>query len=300
MLKYHTIDISCRVIPNEVSLVVNITGCTIKCPGCCERALWKNKGTPLTIKELRGILQNYCHVITCVCFMGGEHEPSEINTMARFIKHNFAGLRTAWYSGLDEIAKEIDYCNFNYLKTGPYQAFKGALGTPDTNQRVFEVTEDCTLIDITDKYIRTEPDEVRQLDNDTAKTEEIVEEPQDDESENADDNSNIENDEIGDYEDVEALAPIEIADSQEEKQEEILPQVVEETVEEPQVEEVQEAEQPKPEKPKKAKSKKTKKPKQKVAEQAQPTEEQPQIEPTQTKQPQQDINPPIDGVIMEI
>ena len=183
MLKYHTIDISCRAIPNEVSLVFNITGCTIKCPGCNERTLWKDKGIALTLKELRSILQNYSSSITCVCFMGGEHEPEEINMLARFVKHNYSCLRTAWYSGLDEISKEIDFCNFNYLKIGAYQAFKGALGTIGTNQRVFEVTEDYALIDITDKYIRTEPDEIRQLD--IAKVEEIVEEiPEEENDEN--------------------------------------------------------------------------------------------------------------------
>lgn len=163
MLKYHTIDTSCRVIPSEVSLIFNITGCTIKCPGCCERTLWKDKGTPLTFKEVRAILNDYSCAVSCVCFMGGEHEPDEINTLARFVKHNYPSLRTAWYSGLNKIPEEIEYCNFDYLKTGPYEASKGALGTPGTNQRVFMVGEDCSLTDITDKYIRTEPDEVRQI-----------------------------------------------------------------------------------------------------------------------------------------
>lgn len=159
MLKYHTIDISCRVIPQEVSLIFNITGCTIKCPGCNEKTLWKDKGIPLTFNEMRSILNNYNSAISCVCFMGGEHEPKEINDLARFVKHLYPCLNTAWYSGLDKISPEIEYCNFNYLKIGPYQAYKGALGSPDTNQRVFLVTEDCNLIDITDKYIRTEPEE---------------------------------------------------------------------------------------------------------------------------------------------
>lgn len=163
MLKYHTIDVSCRAIPQEVSLIFNITGCTIKCPGCCERALWKDKGIPLTFDELRSILENYNSAVSCVCFMGGEHEPQEINVLARFVKHNYPCLRTAWYSGLDKIAKEVDYTNFNYLKTGAYEASKGALGTPGTNQRVFIVEEDCSLTDITEKYIRTEPDEERVL-----------------------------------------------------------------------------------------------------------------------------------------
>lgn len=158
MLKYHTIDISCRVIPQEVSLLFNITGCTIKCPGCNEKTLWKDKGTLLTFNEVRSILDNYNNAVTCVCFMGGEHAANEINDLARFVKLNFPCLHTAWYSGLDKIAPEIDYCNFNYIKTGSYQAAKGALGSADTNQRVFLVSEDCELIDITEKYIRTEPE----------------------------------------------------------------------------------------------------------------------------------------------
>lgn len=161
MLKYHTIDISCRAVPDEVSLLFNITGCTIKCPGCNEKALWKDKGTPLTFDELRAILKNYNSAITCVCFMGGEHEPDTINDLARLTRHLYPCLHTAWYSGLSHIPNEIEYCNFNYLKTGAYEASKGILGESSTNQRVFMVAEDCSLTDITDRYIRTEPDEVR-------------------------------------------------------------------------------------------------------------------------------------------
>ena len=196
MLKYHTIDTSCRVIPSEVSLIFNITGCTIKCPGCFERTLWKDKGTPLTFNEVRAILNNYSCAVSCVCFMGGEHEPDEINTLARFVKHNYPSLRTAWYSGLNKIPAEIEYCNFDYLKTGPYEASKGALGTPGTNQRVFMVAEDCSLTDITDKYIRTEPDEVRQLE-DIIKQEEIVEDVINDSED--DNQSQIDDDNSSDY-----------------------------------------------------------------------------------------------------
>lgn len=175
MLKYHTIDISCRAIPEEVSLLLNITGCTIKCPGCNEKTLWKDKGTALTFNELRDILKNYNSAITCVCFMGGEHEPSYINDLARLTRQLYPCLHTAWYSGLPNIPNEIEYCNFNYLKTGAYEASKGVLGEQGTNQRVFMVADDCSLSDITDRYIRTEPDEVRKLEE-TAQ--EITEEPE--------------------------------------------------------------------------------------------------------------------------
>lgn len=162
MLKYHTIDISCRAIPDEVSLIFNITGCTIKCPGCCEKALWKDKGILLTFDEMRSILKNYNCAVTCVCFMGGEHEPEEINALARLVKHLYPCLHTAWYSGEDEISTKIDIENFDYLKIGGYEAFHGPLGNPDTNQQVFAVGKDGSLTDITARYIRTEPDEKRE------------------------------------------------------------------------------------------------------------------------------------------
>lgn len=189
MLKYHTIDISCRVIPNEVCLVFNITGCTIKCPGCNEKTLWKDKGTPLNFKELRSILDNYNSAVSCVCFMGGEHEPQEINALARTIKINYPCLRTAWYSGLNTISEKVDIINFNYIKTGPYEAHKGALGTPGTNQRVFLIEEDCSMTDITDKYIRTEPDEFRQAQTQPEPAEQPSEEqPTEEQTENIDAN----------------------------------------------------------------------------------------------------------------
>lgn len=179
MLKYHTIDTSCRVIPNEVSLIFNITGCTIKCPGCNEKTLWKDKGTPLNFNETRAILKNYNSAITCVCFMGGEHSPQEINDLARFVKHNYPCLRTAWYSGLKKIPTEIEYSNFDYLKTGPYEASKGALGEPGTNQRVFMVSEDCTLTDITDKYLHAAPVDEKRPDLEPAVTDTPEPQPED-------------------------------------------------------------------------------------------------------------------------
>lgn len=183
MLKYHTIDISCRAIPNEVCLVFNITGCTIKCPGCNERTLWKDKGTPLTFNEVRSILKNFNSAVTCVCFMGGEHEPQEINNLARFVKHNYPCLRTAWYSGLNRIPRSIEFCNFNYLKTGAYEASKGVLGEQGTNQRVFMVSEDCSLTDITDKYLHTAPIDEKRPDMEPVHEENVT--PEEDTEENS-------------------------------------------------------------------------------------------------------------------
>lgn len=175
MLKYHTFEISCREVPEEVSICFNITGCQIKCPGCNNKTLWKDKGTLLTIQELRSILKNYNSAITCVCFMGGEHEPAEINMLARLVKHNYPCLHTAWYCGLNRIPKAIEYRNFDYIKIGDYQASKGDLSNPDTNQIMYRIEPNGKKTNITSRFIRTEPDEVVKRDETSATT---IEEPE--------------------------------------------------------------------------------------------------------------------------
>ncbi len=176
MLKYHTFDILCKEVPDEVSLCFNITGCIVKCPGCNTKTLWKERGTDLTFNEIRSLLKNYSSAITCVCFMGGEQDPGEINALARFVKHSFPCLRTAWYSGLGRIPKEIDIKNFDYIKIGNYQASKGGLNSPDTNQKMYKIDENGQKINITKRFIRTEPDEVvKREDNTIAQANDIVE-----------------------------------------------------------------------------------------------------------------------------
>ena len=88
--------------------------------------------------------------ITCLCLMGGDQDPAEINNLAHWMKEN-SQVRTAWYSGRNELPKEIELSNFDYLKTGPYDAKCGPLNVKTTNQRLFRV-EQGNLTDITNRF----------------------------------------------------------------------------------------------------------------------------------------------------
>lgn len=46
---------------------------------------------------------------------------------------------TAWYSGRQELSKDVDIKNFNFIKLGPYVEELGGLKSPTTNQRMYEV-----------------------------------------------------------------------------------------------------------------------------------------------------------------
>lgn len=122
-----------REFPNEISLCINISGCQNHCPGCHSAYLAENTGTELDENALSVLLYKN-KGITCVGFMGGDHEPLSINTLAKFVKTNFPQLRVGWYCGKQELPNEIILSNFDYYKLGPYIAELGPLDNPNTNQ----------------------------------------------------------------------------------------------------------------------------------------------------------------------
>ncbi|MBP5381291.1 MAG: anaerobic ribonucleoside-triphosphate reductase activating protein [Bacteroidaceae bacterium] len=124
-------------IPDEITLAISISGCPIRCKGCHSKYLWEDVGDELTVEVLSQMLESHVGV-TCVCFMGGDNDPAEVNRLAAWTKQH-SGMNIAWYSGRDEIADEIELCNFDYLKIGRYDAERGPLNTKGTNQILWRV-----------------------------------------------------------------------------------------------------------------------------------------------------------------
>lgn len=69
--------------------------------------------------------------------MGGDSDPQSVNMLAGIVQTK--GLLTAWYSGRQELSKDVDIKNFNFIKLGPYVEELGGLKSPTTNQRMYEV-----------------------------------------------------------------------------------------------------------------------------------------------------------------
>ena len=98
---------------------------------------------------MNGLLERYGRDVTCVCFMGGDREPQEIMRLAGLVRKR--GLKTAWYSGRQELPECFDREVLDYVKVGPYIESKGPLTNPDTNQRMYRI-EEGRMTDITDKF----------------------------------------------------------------------------------------------------------------------------------------------------
>lgn len=141
-LKYTDYDIVFQEVPNEVTLALNLSRCPHRCPGCHSPQLQQDIGELLTEDVMAELLKKYGSAITCVCFMGGDADLPQLESLAMYIRTTTA-LKTAWYSGNDEIP--LSAVNvFNYIKIGPYIELLGNLTSLTTNQRMYRVLPNGT------------------------------------------------------------------------------------------------------------------------------------------------------------
>ncbi len=136
-LKYIGYAVTFQEVPNETSLVFNISGCPYKCRGCHSQYLWEYTGEYIS-EEIECILLQYKGLVTCVCFMGGDQNLTELKQL--LIKCKSLGFKTCVYSGsndksiFDELLSELDY-----LKIGEYISELGGLNNRATNQRFYQI-----------------------------------------------------------------------------------------------------------------------------------------------------------------
>ena len=149
MLKYLNTQVTFSEVPDEITLCINITGCKIGCKNCHSSYLAEDIGGELNSFSLKELISNN-KGITCICFMGGDSNPLEVDALAQWVKINYP-IKTAWYSGRQELSKEINLNNFNFIKLGPYIEDLGPLNSKTTNQRFYKI-EEGKLIDITNLF----------------------------------------------------------------------------------------------------------------------------------------------------
>lgn len=145
-LKFVEYSIVFQEVPDEISLVFTISNCPYKCDGCHSKYLWEDNGFNL-LENLDNILNNYKDLITCVCFMGGDQNESELNKAIDIVrKYN---IKTCLYTGSDDLYKFNNIIDsLNYIKIGRYIKELGGLDSINTNQ-IFYKNNDGNLEDIT-------------------------------------------------------------------------------------------------------------------------------------------------------
>ena len=160
MLKYVNTMVTFSEVPDEISLCIELSNCQRKSKNCHSPYLAEDIGEPLIYKDThnnRTVIN--CNPlselieankgITCVCLMGGDSNPEYINILGKTIKCH--KLKSAWYSGRQELSKDINLEFFDFIKLGPYIEELGPLNSKTTNQRFYKVNEK-ELIDITNLF----------------------------------------------------------------------------------------------------------------------------------------------------
>ena len=152
MLKYTNAKVVFAEVPDEISLAIEISNCPIHCPGCHSPELWDDVGNELTKAILEDLLTSN-RGVTCVCFLGGDSEPVEVNKLSKWVHETYPELKTAWYSGMDEYPHFTP--DFDYVKIGSYREDDGPINVRTTNQKMVKIyhnPERWYMEDITYKF----------------------------------------------------------------------------------------------------------------------------------------------------
>lgn len=158
-MKYTDTQVTLSEIPDEIILAINISNCQYRCEGCHSPELQTDIGDYLSTSILDALIKDN-KGISCICFMGGDAYPREINFYMSYIKDNYPNLKTALYSGRESLNKKINFHNLDYYKIGPYIKELGGLNSLKTNQILYKIThksvDHCILENINYKFIKNE------------------------------------------------------------------------------------------------------------------------------------------------
>ena len=150
-LKYIDYDIVFQEVPDETTLAINISGCPYRCEGCHSQYLWEYDGEYL-LDHINDIINRYLGLFTCLCFMGGDQNCSDLLAALRLAKDK--GVNTCLYTGcndLDIIPMAIRH-ELNYIKIGSYKKELGGLDSKKTNQRFYVLNHGEIVDEITDWF----------------------------------------------------------------------------------------------------------------------------------------------------
>lgn len=144
-LKYVGYAITFQEVPDEISLVFNISGCPYHCDGCHSQFLWEYIGNYL-LDDIEHVIDKYKEYITCVCFMGGDQNKNDLIKALKICREKYH-FRTCLYTGSNDSEYLKDLFEYlDWIKIGKYD--KNLLSEnhkefgvklASTNQHLFKV-----------------------------------------------------------------------------------------------------------------------------------------------------------------
>lgn len=132
-IKYVSTCIALQEVPDEISLIINVSGCPHRCEGCHSKHLWEYMGQNL-IEDIQDLIDKNKDYVSCICLMGGDYNIIELNYIFSLIANS--GLKTCLYTGMNYIPTGL--IMLDYIKIGEYKKEFGGLDYRTTNQRFYK------------------------------------------------------------------------------------------------------------------------------------------------------------------
>ncbi len=131
-------------VPDKIAVSIFFAGCSIRCPGCQNEALWeRTSGTLATLDEVLSIIQAN-PLAESVAFLGGE--PTDQLEFLIALAHKIT-LHKTLYTGREFEDLPIKLLNeINFIVCGPFRQDMFRNGFPAScNQRIFNKVGDSWI-----------------------------------------------------------------------------------------------------------------------------------------------------------
>lgn len=148
MLKFTTAQVTFSEVPDEISLVIEISNCPYHCPACHSKQLWEDVGEELDFYKVSELVKQN-EGITCICFMGGDGDLEELYYLFDKCILFLPYLKIAWYTGRESIPENLPL--IDYIKIGPYIENRGPINNPNTNQRFYTRGSSMKKMDVSQR-----------------------------------------------------------------------------------------------------------------------------------------------------
>lgn len=142
-LKFLNTSIGFREVPDEISLLINITNCPCRCAGCHSPELWEDAGKLLDLESLQSLLLSYAYrlksPVTCITFLGDGGNMEDLGKLVEYCHKK--GFLTCIYTGNTGVYEAVVHSRqtLDYIKVGRYMKEMGPLDSPSTNQRFYKI-----------------------------------------------------------------------------------------------------------------------------------------------------------------
>lgn len=135
--------ITLNEIPGHIAFYIEIGNCTQRCPGCHSPHLsMQNTMTFYTIESLVDIVEIYEEKgADAIVLMGGTTNDIPVDDLVALLMRLGHILPVCLYSGSDDVVHDFTIAErawLRWLKTGSYDAVRGGLTSPTTNQRFYK------------------------------------------------------------------------------------------------------------------------------------------------------------------